>query len=247
MTLGTLVCGAPDEDCTASTTLNHLRATIDRFSEKALIYLNNPMNDEAETFGAFCARVTLENACAAIVGRLDTFRMLYLAEFQTQGAYEYGKPTKSGFKWTGDVFSEQKPPPSLWDCDYDLSKVSRALFSPHVEVVYWKRAFNAAIDYVNTEDLSGFEELKGLDSESFIPSVKGRCGPLYSSLSKGVHWDFFVSSVMMDEGTLKDAIRDCLTVVSNLAFVSHFIPSSYSSLDKAQAASNYLTFRESFQ
>lgn len=247
MTLGTLVCGASGETCAASTTLDHLSASIDRFSGKAVTYLNRPMDDEAESFGAFCARVTLENACAALVGRLDSFRMLYLAEFQAQGAYEYGKPTKSGFKWTGDVVSEEKPPASLWSSEHDISKVSRALFSPHVEVVYWQPAFNAAIDYVDAENLSGFEELKTFDSASFIRATKGRCGPLYSKLSKGVHWDFFVSSVMMDEGTLKDAITDCLTVISNLAFVSHFIPTSYRSLERSRAATDYPAFRETFQ
>lgn len=247
MTLGTLVCGASAAAGAASTTLDHLSASIDRFSGKSATYLNNPFDEEAQSFGAFCARVTLENACAALVGRLDSFRMLYLAEFQAQGAYEYGKPTKSGFKWTGDVFSEDKPLATLWSSDHDYSKVSRALFSPHVDAVHWQPAFNEALDYVANEGLSGFEEMTSTDAGSFIPIAKGRCGPLYSKLSKGVHWDFFVASVMMDEGTLKDAIRDCLTVVSNLAFVSHFIPTCYRSLDPAQAVAEYLTFRETFQ
>ena len=247
MTLGSLVCGAPTAAGLASTTLDHLSASIDRFSGKATAYLNNPFDEDAQSFGAFCARVTLENACAALVGRLDSFRMLYLAEFQAQGGYEYGKPTKSGFKWTGDVFSEDKPLPTLWNSDHDSSRVSRALFSQHVDVVHWQPAFNEALDYIASEGLSGFEEMLSTDASSFIPIAKGRCGPLYSKLSKGVHWDFFVASVIMDEGTLKDAIRDCLTVVSNLAFVSHFIPTCYRSLDPAQAAAEYLSFRETFQ
>ena len=247
MTLGTLVCGASNEICAASTTLDHLCASIDRFSGKAVTYLNSPIDDEAQSFGAFCARVTLENACAALVGRLDSFRMLYLAEFQAQGAYDYGKPTRSGFKWTGDVFSEEKPLAPLWSSDHDISKISRALFSPHVDAVHWQPAFNAAIDYVDGESLAGFDDLKTFDSNSFIPTIKGGCGPLYSKLSKGVHRDFFVSSAMMDEGTLKDAITDCMTFVSNLSFVSHFIPTSYRSLDKAHAVNDYLAFRETFQ
>lgn len=247
MTLGTLVCGASTEGGAASTTLNHLSTSIDRFSGKAVTYLNNSFDEEAQSFGAFCARALLENACAALVGRLDSFRMLYLAEFQAQDAYEYGKPTKSGFKWTGDVFSEDKPPAKLWNSDHDSSKVSRALFSPHVDEVLWRPAFNEALDYVADKDLSGFEEISSMEAASFISATKGQCGPLYSKLSKGVHWDFFVASVMMDEGTLKDAIRDCLTVVSNLAFISHFIPTCYRSLDRAQAATEYLAFRETFQ
>ncbi len=247
MTLGILVCGASTGAGTASATLDHLSNSIDRFSGKALAYLNNSFDEESQSFGAFCARALLENACAALVGRLDSFRMLYLAEFQAQGAYEYGKPTKSGFKWSGDVFSEDKPLTTLWNTDHESSKVSRALFSPHVDAVLWQPAFNEALDYLADEHLSGFEEISSMEAVAFISAAKGRCGPLYSKLSKGVHWDFFVASVMMDEGTLKDAIRDCLTVVSNLAFISHFIPTCYRSLDRSQAVSEYLAFRGKFQ
>lgn len=247
LSLGTLVCGSSSEPCTATTTLNHLSASIDRFSAKAISYLNDPFDEEASNFGAFCARVTLENACAALVGRLDSFRMLYIAEFQAQGAYEYGKPTKSGFKWTGDVFIKEKPNAALWSSEHELSNISRALFSPHVDALHWRPAFESAIDYIDTNSIDGFSEIRALESHAFIPYIKGKCGPLYSKLSKGVHWEFFVSSTVMDEGTLKDAIRDCLTIVSNLALVSHFIPTAFRSLKKPDAISDYVEFRGAFQ
>lgn len=243
MSLGKLVCGGSDETCTATATLNLLSASIDRFSAKAVSYLNGPFSDDAQSFGAFCARVTLESACAALVGRLDSFRILYLAEFQSQATFEYGKPAKSGFRWSGDVFAEEKPAAVLWSVDQDLAKVSRALLSPHLETIYWRPAFDAAIDYIDSVSAEDFSDLRQLEATSFIPSIKGRCARLYSTLSKGVHWDFFVASMVMDEGTIKDTIRDCLTVVSTLAFVSHFVPTAYSRLDKADAVDAYRQFR----
>ncbi|WP_281928837.1 hypothetical protein [Methylocystis iwaonis] len=105
MELGKLVCGSNDAPCTANATLNLLSSSIDRFSLRSVNYLNNEFSDEAALFGAFCARAALENACAALVGRLDPFRMLYLTEFQSQGGFEYGKSAKSGFKWTGEPAS----------------------------------------------------------------------------------------------------------------------------------------------
>jgi hypothetical protein len=74
--LGKLVCGGAAESCTANRTLDHLGSSIDRFANKAVVYLNGEFSEEAQIFGAFCARVTLENACAALVGRFDPFRML---------------------------------------------------------------------------------------------------------------------------------------------------------------------------
>src|SRR5208282_1915341 len=112
--LGKLVCGRAAESCTANRTLDHLCSSIDRFANKAVEYLNGEFSEEAQIFGAFCARVTLENACAALVGRFDPFRMLYLAEFQAQGGFEYGKPSKSGFNWAGDVLADEKTTRDLW-------------------------------------------------------------------------------------------------------------------------------------
>lgn len=246
--LGTLVCGRAGEPCTANRTLDHLGSSIDRFANKAVDYLNGEFSEEAKIFGAFCARVTLENACAALVGRFDPFRMLYLAEFQAQGGFEYGKPSKSGFRWTGDVLADEKPPRELWNSDHDLAKISRALFSAHVDHVYWKPAVEAALDYL-AEHGGGesLAELRAMDPETFTSSTKGKCSALYSTLSKGVHWDFFVSSVVMDEGTLKDSIRDCFIHIGNLGFVSHFVPTAYRSLDRTDALVAYNDFREGFQ
>jgi hypothetical protein len=143
--LGRLVCGAAAETCTANKTLDHLSSSIDRFAKKAVEYLNGEFSEEAQIFGAFCARVTLENACAAIVGRLDPFRLLYLAEFQAQGGFEYSKPSKSGFRWLGDVLAEEKlPQEDLWSSSYDVAKISRALFSGYINHVYWKPAVESA-------------------------------------------------------------------------------------------------------
>jgi hypothetical protein len=86
-----------------------------------------------------------------------------------------------------------------------------------------------------------------MSPETFTSSTKGKCAALYSTLSKGVHWDFFASSAVMDEGTLKDSIRDCFIQVANLGFVSHFVPTAYRSLDRNDALVAYTDFRKAFQ
>ncbi len=248
MGLGELVCGHAIESCVANRTLDHLSNSINRFADKAVVYLNGEFSEEAQIFGAFCARVTLENACAALVGRLDPFRMLYLAEFQTQGGFQHGKPSKSGFKWTGDVLADEGPPSRLWNPDHELTKISRALFSAYVDHVYWKPAVEAALDYLAGESGGGGQhDLTTMDPETFTSTTKGKCAELYSKLSKGVHWDYFVPSVMMDEGTLKDSIRDCFIQVANLGFVSHFVPTAYRSLAPTAALLAYNEFREAFR
>jgi hypothetical protein len=171
--LGKLVCGPAAEAYTANRTLDHLGNSIDRFANKAIAYLNDEFSEEAQIFGAFCARVTLENACAALVGRFDPFRMLYLSEFQAQGGFEYGRPSKSGFRWAGDVLADEKPPKDLWSSEHELAKISRALFSAHADHVYWKPAVGAALDYLAERDGSdSLRELQVMDPETFTSSTK---------------------------------------------------------------------------
>ena len=104
-----------------------------------------------------------------------------------------------------------------------------------------------ALDYLADHPGDGRDDLQLLDPLTFTKATKGRCAALYSKLSKGVHWDFFVSSVVIDEGTLKDAIRDCFIQVSNMGFVSHFVPTAYRSLDQTEALTTYVEFRQAFQ
>lgn len=247
MALGELICGVSGSACVANTTLDHLSSSIDRFAAKSLEFLNGEFSADTQNFGAFCARVVLENSCAALVGRLDPFRLMYLAAFQAQEDFEYGKAANSGFRWSGDVLPDDKVPQAMWGTDHNASKVSRALFSPYSDHVYWRTAIESALDAIANEGGDQFQEILLIEPESYIGGLRGRCAALYSTLSKGVHWDFFVSSIVLDEGTLKDAIREALLSLGGLGLISHFVPTAYRSLDVQSALDHYKSLRESFQ
>lgn len=129
--MGSLLCGSENSDGIAKTALGQISRSIGSFSSKAIGFLNDEATEDALSFGPFCARVILENSCAALVGRLDSFRMLYLTEFQAQPQYELGRRAKSAFSWTGDVIPDEKAATVLWNLEHDSPKISRALFSKH--------------------------------------------------------------------------------------------------------------------
>jgi hypothetical protein len=196
------------------------------------------------TFGPFCARVLLENSCAALVGRLDAFRMLYLAEFQSQPEYEPGKRARSAFSWTGDVIPDDKLLQSLWNVDHDLPKINRALFSKHFDHIYWKPAVEKMLDFVSSRSSEAeLSEILSIDAETFINQSRGKAVQLYSTLSKGVHWEFFTSALLFDEATIKTAIRDACMLVAQLGLISHFIPTAYVSHSPSRAVDEYIAFR----
>lgn len=243
--LASLMCGHKRCEGGAKVALDHLRASIERFGNKATKFLSEEVSEEMISFGPFCARVLLENSCAALVGRLDTFRMLYLSEFQAQPEYEVGKRARSAFSWAGDVIPEEKAVQPLWNIDHDAVKISRALFSRHFEHVYWKPAVEQMLDFVSRRAPEpALADILTSDSETYIAETKGRSTQLYSTLSKGVHWEFFASALLFDESTVKAAIRDTCLLVGHLGLASHFIPTAYASLDPAIAVDEYIAFRK---
>lgn len=243
--LALLLCGGDGATGTAKVALDQLSSSIQTFSERAVRFLIEPITGEALSFGPFCARVVLENSCAALVGRLDSFRMLYLSEFQAQPEYEHGKRAKSAFAWSGDVMPDEKAAANLWSLDNDLPKISRALFSKHFDHIYWKAATSAMIDFVATQPNDpAWGDLLAIDPDTFIGATRGRSAQLYSTLSKGVHWEFFTSALLFDENTVKSAIRDTLVLVARLGLISHFMPTAYASIQVNEAAACYAAFME---
>lgn len=237
-----LTCGKTSGEGLAQSALEQLGRSIQKFSVRAISYLDPVETEDALSFGPFCARVLLENGCAAILGRLDCFRLLYLSEFQSQPHYESGKRAKSSFSWTGDVVPEEKPG-ELWSMETDLSKISRALFSKHLDHLYWKPAVNKLLDYMaEIQDLR-LADMNDLDADLFINQIRGRSMQLYSSLSKGVHWEFFSSSLALDDITVRSDLREAVLLIARLGLVSNFIPTAYGSLAAPEAINNYLDLK----
>ena len=89
----------------------------------------------------------------------------------------------------------------------------------------------------------GVAEILALDADTYMRTIMGRSLQLYSTLSKGVHWEFFTSTLVFDETTVKSAMRDTCLLVSQLGLASHFIPTAYVSLPPPAAFDTYLSFR----
>lgn len=242
---GLLLCGTVTTDGIAKKALDQLRTSIDQFSTRCTEYLALPeATADMIAFGPFCARVLLENCCAALLGRLDPFRILYLSEFQSQPEYEPSKRARSAFSWSGDVIPEERPAVELWSVDHDTSKISRALFSKHGDHIYWKPAVNKMLDHLASIDPDpDLAELRQLEAESYLSQTEGRITQLYSTLSKSVHWEYFSSVLVYDEVTVKTLIRDTCLLVGHLGLTSHYIPTAFGSLAPEEAVAAYKPFR----
>jgi hypothetical protein len=246
--LAPLLCGTSSKEGLGKVALDQLTATINNFSSRALSYLESDVTADVVTFGPFCSRVILENGFAAILGRLDPFRLLYLSEFQTQPQYTLGKRVKSSFSWTGDVIP-QDALNALWDADHDTAKIARSLFGRHFDHVYWQPAVENVIDYLGelSELPPELVEIFSSDPKKFVDITKGSCMQLYSQLSKGVHWEYFSSAIQMDEVTVKNLMRETLITVAGVGLVSQFIPTAYASLSPQDAVAHFVKLRKAVQ
>jgi len=241
--LGLLLCGRLRTPGIAASALTQLSESINNFSERAVNFFNAESSVDILSLGPFCSRVVLENGCAALVGRLDAFRLSYLSEFQSQPQYEVGKRAKSAFSWTGDVIPDAENQ-EMWGVNHDMPKISRALFSKYADHFFWKPAIDRMLDFLATRPPNERSpDLMDIDPDNYISTVKGRGSQLYSSLSKGVHWEYFTSALVLDDPTIKTLIRDTCVLVAQLGLISHFIPTACASLSPAKALSTYRAFR----
>lgn len=210
--------------------------------------MTESQREDVVYLGSFCARAILENGCAAIYGRLDTFRLIYLSKFQSSAQYDPSKRAKTSFAWTGDVVTEEKPSQEIWSVDYDLQKISRSLLSKYSDTIFWIPAVNRMLDYIDDLNLTEeYEDLVQFDAGNFISEIKGKATRLYSELSKGVHWEFFSYTLTLDLTTVQVNIKEVIEIIAKISLVSHFIPTSYASLPARDAMIEYKRIKEVIQ
>jgi hypothetical protein len=185
----------------------------------------------------------METSFTALVGRFDTFRLLFLNEAQQNPAYELGKRFRAGFAWQGDVLPG-KELEELWPQESDFSKVSRAIFSRHTDHLVWRPALTSMLDFVSTKAAEPeATELLTVDPDNYIQRIKGRAGQLYSTVSKAVHWEFLSTASVIDEPTVKSSIRDVLLLLGELGFISHFATTNFANVDPETAWQDYKALR----
>ncbi len=237
-----VVCGSTVGVGEAYDVLRHVRQSIYAFGSKTDDLLKSQAGDDLTLIGPYCARVLMETGCAAVVGRLDPFRILYLSRFQAHSNYDPTKRSKSAFSWQGDVLNPDRDRDENFGDNVEVQKISRALFSSNNDHIHWRPAVSAALDYAASMRAdAAIASILLTDADRFVSECKGKGNMLYSQLSKGVHWEFFSRiSVTFDEQTVRQLMQDAIMWVSKIALISHFIPTAQCRLTASEAFQSYL-------
>lgn len=217
-----LLCGSADIRTPLGKVIHYVADSGGRaFSN--LLALYHDAGDSLEVYGAYQSRLVLEVAATAVIGRLDPFRLLVLAEVQKAPSHEIGKPNSSSIRWQGDVFGDGKVD---WNQDRKLESFSRALLGDCWERFAWQHALETFIDNsaVVREKTEWMAKICGYEPHQLVPVMRTHLARLYSSLSKGIHLEF-VSPPQdkFDEQTLSVAIEDVIFWSVTMLTLSNFV------------------------
>lgn len=171
---------------------------------------------------AFASRTLLEAGCTVMLSRIDPVRILAVAEAQRATGYDLGKRAEISIQWTGDVSPSSKAP--AMQADLTAIKIQRALLGDHYGALLWKPALNRLVDHLVDDpgDSPWLNELKAMDPERIMDTMRGHAGDCFSTLSKGVHHEFVVTpESTYDQGTIEQYVTKTAKFLAQLALVSH--------------------------
>lgn len=92
--LAKLSCGNYDASSDIGEALSNISFTLSKL-ESRIKELPRQDDETITMLGPFYARTILENVCIALIGRLDSFRLLFIKNIQQHCKLELGKPSNA--------------------------------------------------------------------------------------------------------------------------------------------------------
>ena len=218
-----LLCGEADSESDLGEILTHIGNTLSLVIGQIPSLLESS-EQQMSLYGPFIGRSILELGCTAIIGRLDPFRVLVLREVQRQSDYNISTRNRISIQWQGDVVAKQKIP-NLWS-DKNMTEITRALVGDYYDHIFWRSAIDKLIDTVPSgRGGEWFGQMRGIGGRGFCSSARGTIQACYSSLSKGLHYEFVIPpESLFDRSTVTDLIRESLFVIASFGLAMTQIP-----------------------
>ncbi|TRW95394.1 hypothetical protein [Candidatus Methylobacter oryzae] len=231
--LSELLCGDYRDLGELSEVLDLLASTIDDFSTRCFDFLQREESEDIVTLGAYCGRALLEASCIALIGRITPYRLLLLKRYQEQPTFDLGIRHKISIEWKGDILPKNTvPKDQLWNKVEDKNLTS-PLLSDYMWDIYWIPAFKRLLDDTVDESHTYLRDLASIPPEGICQSLRKEAEELYSSLSKGIHQEFIIPhAVAYDAITVQNLLQRTVILVTRLALISHYIPTSAALINK---------------
>ena len=228
-TLVELVCGFEVEDANHidadySGLFRRLRKDIELLHLQIAAIIDNNQQISAAAVFPFLCRKFLETSLTSILARIDPLRVLSVRKHQKLENYDHGKPNVSSISWTGDILPAEKPPNSseIWDSASLKKGTERSLLGWHIGNAVFDPGLRWIVD--NSTTTSDWIRKLG-DRENPFAWIKGSIGPIYSTLSKGVHAEYLLDEeVAFDDASIRQLVSDSYMLVCLLSAATHATP-----------------------
>lgn len=238
--LGDLTCGKPVAG-ELGAALTVIRPNVVQ-AVSGLCHHRRSRNRDHKILCALYGRSLLDLTCAAIIGRMDPFRLAVLRQVQSAADFELGARSEAAIQWSGDVLMRGNGPTPLFSQGYRFDRFDRALLGDVRSILNWIPAFSACIDFLSrlggAKTSDWLSDLVGWEPSSLVPRMRGVLGRHFSLFSKVIHAELLLPpEETVDQSTLDAAIIEAIRSCATISFISHF--------DSSAAAS--LTYRHTLQ
>ena len=207
--------------------LTHLSSTLELLEGSLPLHSASTLHDRMVR--PFLIRSMLEVGCTILIGRIDSFRLLSVAELQSQATYEPGTKFSAAMQWSGDILSsEGRAPKDKWASTKRPEDMTRALLGDYVEELVVRPAFLALLDYLSQAPSGSTvgpwtEALRNMEPTNLVPRLRADATRLYSTTSKGVHHEFVLSVAnYYDAPTIEQLASDAVNLLGTLGLVVNF-------------------------
>jgi hypothetical protein len=229
-----LLQGTSNTNSPLGKVINHISESGGKaFSTLSNVYKST--DEKMEVYAPYLTRLILEITTTAVIGRLDPFRLLVLAEVQKSASHEIGKPNTTSMRWQGDVLANDNV---KWSQDLKLENYPRALLGDCWDKFAWQHAVEEFIDAASEigEKTAWIDKICAFEPNRFVPQLRTNFANLYSSLSKGIHLEFVLPpQEKFDLSTLSVIIEDVIFWSATILTLSNFIDHAAYKLDPIRA------------
>lgn len=202
-----------------------------------------------------CARMLLEQGSAVLLGRVDPIRMVTIIKGSNSVDFKLGYRNASSFMWSKDVVPETKPGPGFWTQESIAKGIHRALLDGHLADYIFASAHKELIDPIfeatksKTELPDWIIEIQKLDrGEPLLAKLRTLASESYSTLSKGIHFEFFLGRETTPEiKEIRNATSKAITVIATAALYTHFSDIAVLKIEKSTAISSFLEIINKYQ
>jgi len=202
------------------------------------------------------ARLLLEQGLAAVLGRLDPVRFISIVRGASSPDFILGRPNASSFFWSKDVLPDVKPTPGgLWSQECLSKMLHRSMLDGHLADYLFVSAHETVITHI-ADAISSAPQLcdwiislmKIEKGENVLSTLRKRASESYSTLSKGIHFEFFRGRTTIPEKEeLCLAIRSAVSVLSTVGLYSHFSDISLQKIPCEAAVESFLHVVNEFE